>query len=236
MNVEAAVSSRSILLALLGALVLGWVGYRAVSSREQRFATANAVTIDKQQATYASRTFDPHSPPNDMPPLTAAEEAECDSNFQSNASVGGSTRQTDATHGVLTITQAKLTLQLNVIIWAPAGENQRVLDHEEGHRQISEYYYQSADKLAHGIAAAYIGKQIAVSGTDLNAESNKALQQAASDITNEYDKELNPAATQVYYDNVTDHGRNEMAVKDAVAASIQNVATASVQPPAAPGN
>lgn len=223
------------LCVLLGVLIAGWLGWRELSSRTQSKETP-AVTIDKQPAVFANRTFDPANPPGDMPPLTAAEEAECDSNFLSNASVGGRTRQTDATHGVVTITQIKVTLQLNVTIWAPANESQQVLEHEEGHRQISEYYYQTADKVAGEIATTYMDKQIEISGTDLNAESSQALQQAAKEITDEYDKELNPGPTQLYYDAVTDHGRNQVVVKDAVAAAIKNLPTAATQLATNPGN
>src|SRR6267378_4183647 len=48
----------------------------------------------------------------------------------------------------LTITQITVTLQLNINIWVPTGVTQHVIEHEEGHRQVSEYYYQTADKLA----------------------------------------------------------------------------------------
>jgi hypothetical protein len=50
------------------------------------------------------------------------------------------------------------------------------------------------------------------------------LQQTAADITDEYNKELNPGPTQLLYDAITDHGRNEVVVQDAVAAAIKNIA------------
>jgi len=89
-------------------------------------------------------------------------------------------RQTDATHATVTITQIKMTLQLNINIWVPTGVSQQVIEHEEGHRQVSEYYYQNADKLAERIAATYMGKQVEITGADLGAESRKMLQQMAT--------------------------------------------------------
>jgi hypothetical protein len=77
---------------------------------------------------------------------------------------------------------------------------------------------------------------VEISGTDLEAESNKALQQIATEITDEYNKELNPGPTQLLYDSITDHGRNEVVVKDAVASAIKNVAAESARPAATPGN
>jgi hypothetical protein len=216
-------------------LVFGWLTWRDFSSRRQ-LREAPASTINKQPIAFASRTFDPAAPPTDMPPLAAGENAECDSNFLSNASVRGESRQTDATHATVTITQIKVTLGLHINIWVPTGVTQHVMEHEEGHRQISEYYYQTADKLAERIATEYMGRRVEITGTDLGAESSKMLQQMATDITDEYNKELSPGPTQLLYDNITDHGRNEVVVKDAVAHALKNVTVEWTQPTTTPGN
>ncbi len=222
-NEEAALSSRGlfVLCALLGMLILGSFAWRGLSSRRQPKETS-APIISKQPVAFTSRTFDPAAAPPDMPPLAPGESAECDSNFLSNASVRGETRETDATHAAVTVTQIRVTLQLNINVWVPAGVTQQVIEHEEGHRQISEYYYQTADKIAERIAAPYIGKQVEITGPDLGAESRKLLEQMATDITDEYGKELNPGPAQQLYDTITDHGRNEVIVKDAVEHAIKN--------------
>jgi hypothetical protein len=62
------------------------------------------------------------------------------------------------------------------------------------------------------------------------------LEQIATDITAEYNKELDPAPTQLLYDAITDHSRNEVVVKDAVAAAIKNLPTAATQLATNPGN
>jgi len=217
-----------VLCVSLVGLVFGYFLWQDISSRRQ--LRAPVPTINKQPVAFASRTFDPATPPNDMPHLAPGETAACDSNFQSNASVRGLSRQTDATHATVTITQIEVTLQLNINIWVPTGVTQLVIEHEEGHRQISEYYYQTADKLAERIAKKYMGKRFEIDGTDLGAESSKVLQQMAADITGEYNKELNPGPTQLLYDDITDHGRNDAVVKDAVAHAIKNVTIEWTQP------
>jgi len=224
-------SSRRLLVfcVLLGAPIIGWLSWRELSSRRQ-LSELRVPRISKQPIVVASRTFDPAAPPADMPPLAAGENAECDSDFEANASVGGETRVSDATHGIVTVTQINVTLQLNITIWLPAGVTQHVVEHEEGHREISESYYQSADKHAERIATTYMGKQVDITGTDLNAESNKVLQQMATEITEQYDKELNPEPAQLLYDTITDHSRNEVVVKDAVAHALKNVSVESRQP------
>jgi hypothetical protein len=233
---EAVLPLRSLIVVcvVLGVSIIGWLTWREISSRRQ-LSEVSVPAINKQPVAFANRTFDPATPPSDMPPLTSGENAECDSDFRSSASVGGETRQTDATHATVTITQIKMTLQLNITIWTPAGVTQHVIEHEEGHRQISEYYYQTADKLAERIAAAYMGRQVEISGPDLGAQSSKMLEQMATEITDEYNKELNPGPAQLLYDSITDHSRNEVVVKDAVAHALKNVTIESIQPALNPG-
>jgi hypothetical protein len=209
------------LCVLLGLLAFGWFAIKKYSSQQQT-VEAPKVTIQKQPVAFATHTFDPAAPPSDMPPLAPQETAECDSSFRSSASVRGESRKTDSTHATLTVTQVKVTLQLNINIWVPISASPQLIDHEEGHRQISEYYYETGDKLAGQIAATYIGKQVEITGTDLNAESDKALQQIAAAITDEYNKQLNPAPTQLFYDSISDHGRNGTVAQDAVTHALKN--------------
>lgn len=214
----------------LGLVILGLLIWRnSVRARQQ--SNVAAITVDKQAVAFASHSFDPNAPPSDMPTLAYGEEAVCDSNFSSNTTVGGLSEKIDATHATVTITNVKMILQLSVNIWVPAGVSQHVVEHENGHRQISEYYYQSADKLADRVASTYIGTKIDISGADLNAEFDKVLSQVANDITAEYDKDINLAATQQYYDTLTDHGRSESDAKQAVVQAIDNTKITSVEPP-----
>ena len=216
---------------LLGLIALGGTGCQGPSSigRPKEF---RAPTIVKEPVRVVTRTFDPANPPSDMPPLASTDEiAQCESDFTANANVGGQAQRTDSTHAVITVSQISVTLQLNVTIWVPEGVSQRVMDHEQGHRQISEYYYQTADKLAAQIAANYMGKQVMINGPDIDAAFHKALQDIGGEITEEYDKQLNPNPAQLLYDSITDHSRNDVAVQGAVDHAVKNVAVES-DPPA----
>jgi len=228
METEATLISRRFIAPsiLFEALLIGWLACCALSCNRPS-KEASAVTINKQPVNFARRTFDPTNPPSDMPPLAQGEYAGCDSDFLSNATVAAQTRQTDATHATITVTHIKMDLQLNVTIWEPKEATQHVTEHEEGHRQIAEYYYQTADKIAERIATTYLGKQVDIAGSDVQAESNKFLQQTAAAITADYSRELNPGPTQLLYDSITDHSRNDVVVKDAVAHAIKNAAIES---------
>jgi hypothetical protein len=211
-----------VLLILLGIAGLLWLRWRGGSEPASEALAPTAVpVIDKQPPVVATRRFDPAAPPPEMPPLHPGEEALCDSNFLSSALVSGETRRTGAAAAVVTINAVKMQLRLVITIWVPEGVTQHVLEHEEGHRQISEFYYRDADQLARRLAASYIGKQLPVEGSDTNAAANAALQHAGDEITAEYGKQLNPNAAQLRYDAVTDHARNEVSAQDAIAQVLQ---------------
>ncbi len=136
----------------------------------------------------------------------------------------GQPRRIDATHATLTVKQVLMTLQLQTNVWVPIDAPETITDHEEGHREIAEYTYQTAGQVAQHIAATYVGKRIDVTGDDLDAATNQALFQVANEITDEYTKEINNSPTQLLYDNITDHSRNGVVAKDAVEHAIKNAA------------
>lgn len=168
--------------------------------------------------------------------MAPGELAVCDSNFLSVANVTGNSRQNDATDALVTVTQVKVTLQLNITIWVPNDATQHIIEHEQGHREISEFYYQTADKIAQQIAAKYLGRQFQVSGADLNSAIDKALQQMGAEITQEYDKELNPEPAQERYETLTNHGSNDVDAKDAVSQVLNNATVSPNAPATIPKN
>ena len=216
-----------VLAALFSVAWLSWRGHAPIADQHRQLSPP---VIVKQPVRFDTRTFDPANPPADMPPFRSSDEiAQCVSDFAAQANVGGEAQRADATHAVLTVNQITVSLQLDITIWVPAGVSGHVMEHEEGHRRISEHYYESADRLAEQIASTYMGKQIEISGADVNAELHKTLQDVGAQITAEYDKQLDPNPTQLLYDSITDHGRNGVSVQEAIDHAIKNVAVESEQ-------
>jgi hypothetical protein len=213
---------------LLGAAIAGCGGNSPSPGKPAK--KPGSLTVTKQPVNFSARTFDPANPPQDMPPMTAGEAAQCDSDFRALVTIGGQPRRIDATHGTLTVAQIKVNLFLIINIWTPNEAPARIVEHEEGHRQISEFYYQTAEKVAERIAADYEGRLMSIEGGDLDAAGNKALQEMAAEITEEYKKQINPAPAQLLYDNITDHSRNDVVVKDAVDHAIKNAMIEYQQP------
>ena len=115
----------------VAALLLAGFAWHRYATSGQLPELAKPV-IDKRPVTFVQRSFDPAHPPSDMPPLGEGEEAECDSNFISDANVSGRMQKIDSTSATVTVTQVKVTLQLRITIWVPNGATQHIIEHEEG--------------------------------------------------------------------------------------------------------
>lgn len=196
------------------------------------YADQPQVEIVKMPAQVGTRYFDPKRPPRERPPLTGPEEAVCAGDFLSDASVGAQAMQMDATHAKATINRIKVTLQLNITTWLPNNPQKWTVEHEEGHRQISEYYYQNAEVVARRVAEPYIGKTVDISGRDLRRALSAEVGKIAEEITNEYNRRMPVETTQARYDDITGHSRKEIPVSDAVAQALKE--TFPAQPGAAP--
>jgi hypothetical protein len=207
---------------LLALAALGWLNWRYVQARREAAVAAHPVVV-KHPVHFMPRTFDPANPPSDMPPLNPGELARTDSDFASSVHVSGQSRRVDTTRAVVTVTRIDVDLQLNLIIWAPPDAGPRIIDHENGHREIAEYYYQNADKIMERVADGFMGRQIEISGNDLFAEYTRALQTVAREMNSQYHQQIDPEPAQLLFDTITDHGRNGTAVKDAVAHALRNV-------------
>jgi hypothetical protein len=180
------------------------------------------VEIVKMPPQIGTRSFDPTRPPPDRPPLTGPEEAVYAGDFLSNASVGGQVRQIDATHAKARINRITVTLQLNITTWLPNNPEKRIVEHAEGHRQITEYYYRNAEVIARRIAEPYLGKTIDLSGADWRNALSAAIDKIKADITNEYKRQMPVDITQNRYDTITEQSRNNIPVPDAVAQALKD--------------
>jgi len=188
------------------------------------------VEIVKMPTQIGNRYFDPKRPPRDLPPLQPPEEAVCAGDFLSDASVGAQAQMTDATHARATINRIKVTLQLNITIWVPNNPQKWTVEHEEGHRQISEYYYRNAEVVARRVAEPYIGKTFEISGPDLRRALSAAVGKLAEEITNEYNRQMPVETTQARYDAITEHSRKDIPVPDAVAQALKETYSAQAGP------
>ena len=178
-----------------------------------------AITIDKQPATVATRTFDPRRPPAEMPKLKRGEAAVTESGFGCGVQLEVQKLTANGETREVKIVGVRADLKLEVTIWLPKDVTKKIRVHEEGHRMISEYYYQDADKIAREVAKKYIGKQIDFKGADVQA----AIKKEATRFCEEYlaAVEAPSQKAQEKYDEITDHGRNRVPEQRAIEESIK---------------
>jgi len=66
-----------------------------------------------------------------------------------------------------------------------------------------------------------MGKVIELNGRDLRRSVSVALEQAAAEITNEYNEQMPVESTQALYDSIIKHSRSDIRDADAVARALK---------------
>src|SRR5881398_2972802 len=117
------------------------------------------VTVHKNPGTVMVRIFDPKYPPKEMPKLNKDEAAVTESGFSCQVQVEVETQSGGDEAAKTKIVSVVATLKLDVTVWLPRNPPAKVRAHEDGHRAISELYYQNVEGTAKEIAKRYIGKE-----------------------------------------------------------------------------
>jgi hypothetical protein len=151
-------------------------------------------------------------------------------NFLANVSVSARATSTDATHAAATITHIDVTLNLDITIWTPKNATKTVIDHEEGHRKISEYFYKDAAEIAREIALPYLDKKYPLNGSDINGKLTELTNRVARDVVGAYSDRMIVKPTQVRYDEITDHSRKNIPVDEAIAQAIRETSSVPTDP------
>jgi hypothetical protein len=190
-------------------------------------AYADGVKINRAAPAVEHRKFDRNHPPSEMPQLEPQEAAVTKSVY------GIATQFTveslpEQKRGAKTVANVKVVsvnvdLSLTVTVWLPNDATKIIVDHEEGHRQISEYFYKDAQRIARDIAQKYIGQVYQAEGADSDAASRGALDKAINDLSQKYMGETQTLSVRAneLFDELTQHSRNqkisvEKAIKDSI--------------------
>jgi hypothetical protein len=179
------------------------------------------VTVEKPAVT--TRVFDRDNPPPELPELTDDEAAVCQSQFGASVKVSVRLAQNRSNRNTWTATidGVDIGTRLSIVIWLPRGYSRKIKDHEEGHRRISERVYDDlGEATARRLAAEYAGKTISTSLPDrtYEARAQEVVRKATEDITSRWIDLVSRKAGRVNndFDDLTDHGRNRLAVGKAI--------------------
>lgn len=182
------------------------------------------VVVKRQPVAMAYKTFDPAHPPSDMPHLKAGEAAVTESVFRCatnvNSEVLSRKHQDDGgCMATVRVRQIELTLELQLTIWLPDGATDKLRDHEEGHRRISEQVYAlRAEAAARKAASPADGRRLSGEAADCEGAAKAAMGTAVHETADRYLAGSAAVADEVnnVYDDLTGHGTNKLAEDDAI--------------------
>ena len=193
-----------------------------------RLVAAEGVKVNRAASEVEHKRFDRKNPPTDMPALEPGEAAVTRSVFgiASEAEIQSVSEENRAGKTVAKIkfTEIIINLSLKNTIWLPKDAAKTIVDHEEGHRQVTEYFYKDAEKIAREIAQKYIARTYEAEGSDVSAAGTAAMNKAINEMTQTYMEQtqsLSVRANQIF-DELTNHSRNQnISVERAVKQSIE---------------
>jgi hypothetical protein len=194
-----------------------------VAAAGLRAEEEHPVTIHKTPPKIIRRAFDPAHPPSAMPKLTPPESGVCHFDFGCDAGIGVFVDPAGPNAVEVEIDSVDAVLTMEVDIWAIGGAPKKLLDHEEGHRQICEDYYKDADAIAQRIGKSFIGRKATGTGPTKQAATDAAQQTLLSEFNAAYMNETRVpcSACQVRYDAITIHGLNAVSEADAIAQALK---------------
>jgi hypothetical protein len=182
----------------------------------------SAVRVTREEPVVRRTEFDPRRPPRDMPTLTPPESGVCNTTFELAASVSYSAETLSPTTARVYVDELDLTTRLAFDIYTVRGAPDKLRAHEEGHRQIGEHYYRNASTIAADIGRRLIGQSFEGAGIDPDAAQQDGFEKVIAAIEQAYMARVRipSAAANVRFDEITNHGLNDIGEADAIALAI----------------
>lgn len=190
-------------------------------ARAQR-TPPDAVVIERSAPEVRTRTFDPKSPPPDMPSLRPGEAAVTESNFSCQtviaATIIDQIPRSQGCTATVQVSSVTTTIKLGITIWLPVKGTKKLTAHEDGHRIIDEKFYENAEVVARKLSTAMIGQRRVGKGADCDAAAQAAIKDAGEQLCGDYMVAVQHPASRVQelYDEITDHGRHRIGEAAAI--------------------
>lgn len=193
-------------------------------------AAPATVTVERKAPVTRTRTFDPNSPPPEAR-IGDNEQATTKRVFKISAGVAYQVVSQGAAAGgqwsaTIRIDSVKVELGLETTIFLPKDARDKLVAHEQGHREISEAVYQAdAETTARRLAAPLVGQTFTATGPDPDTAASNASKVALQRLNDDYMAAVGSRASEVnvMYDKLTDHGRNQVSEADAIQEAFKNV-------------
>lgn len=182
-------------------------------------AEEHPVTIKQNPVKITHRTFDPKRPPAAMPKLTPPESGVCHYEFTADAGISVFVDQKGPRTVEVEVDAVDIVLDLPITIWVMKGAPQKLIQHEEGHRQICEDYYKNCGDIARELGKKMIGRKATATGRNKQEAQETAQQMLLTELNDAYLKATRYRCRicQDHYDDITTHGLKPIAEAEAIA-------------------
>jgi hypothetical protein len=205
-------------------LLFGLVGVAAETA-------PSGVVINIEPPKITRRTFDLQNPPKEMPKLTPPEVGTCVYSFGCTTEIVMRGKEGNPAR----ISGIEVATRLTITLWTPHTGPPKIVAHEEGHREICEIYYQSAESIARRLAEREIGRQIpaSVRGKQAAEAELKKIQDAllAAFLRQTADR---CDIAQAHYDAITQHSIALISESNAITHALSEEQAAYARLSAAP--
>lgn len=201
-------------LRLLAVLALWLTSAAVVSAAEE-----HPVTVKANPARIQRHRFDPKRPPAAMPRLTPPESGVCHFEFTCDAGMSYFVEQKGPATIEVEVDSVDMILDLPIDIWVMNNAPQKLIQHEEGHRQICEDYYRGCRDIALELGRKMIGRKATATGRNKQEAQQKAQQTLLSELNDAYMRATRYRCRicEDHYDDITNHGLKPIAEADAIA-------------------
>jgi len=196
------------------AVLLAFMGATAFAAEEE-----HPVTVKMNPVKITRRQFDPKRPPAKMPKLTPPESGVCHYEFTCDAGIGVFVEQKDARTVEVEVDSVDMILDLPIDIWVMKNAPKKLIQHEEGHRQICEDYYAGCADIARKLGREMIGKKATATGRNKQEAQEAAQQKLLTELNDNYLRatRVRCRICQDHYDDITTHGLKPIGEAEAIA-------------------
>lgn len=182
-------------------------------------AEEHPVTVKMNPVKITHHVFDPKHPPARMPKLTPPESGVCHYEFTCDAGMGYLVDQKDAHTVEVEVDAVDMVLDLPIDIWVMRNAPKKLIQHEEGHRQICQDYYAGCGDIAKKLGREMIGKKATGTGRNKAEAQNNAQQKLLTELNDNYLRATRYRCRicQDHYDDITTHGLKPIGEAEAIA-------------------
>lgn len=190
-------------------------------------ALAEPVKVTVRPPRVRTELFDPQNPPPQRPQMNEGEAAVTASRLGASAGVKAQITRQEQGEGTCRATarieSVEVTTELEITLWLPQDYTEKLKDHEQGHRRIAEHFYKDAGAIVRRLARPFVGQTIAAEASDCSSAADAALREAAGRLNARIVEALQTQVVEAQriYDELTDHGRNEVPEQQAVRQAIR---------------